>query len=74
MEQQDSSTQEIARNVQQAASGTQQVSNSIGSVQKAAVETGSATDQVLKSAKGLSEQSETLSREVETFLAGLRAG
>jgi methyl-accepting chemotaxis protein len=73
MEEQDVSTQEIARNVQQAASGTTKVTTNIASVRKAAGETGASADQVLQSAKGLAEQSDLLSAEVEKFLVGLRA-
>jgi len=47
VEEQGAATQEISRNVQQAAHGTQQVSRHITDVQRGASETGSASSQVL---------------------------
>ena len=51
MEEQGAATQEISRNVQQAARGTQQVSNNIADVQRVAGETGAASSQVLSAAQ-----------------------
>jgi methyl-accepting chemotaxis protein len=73
VEEQGAATQEIARNVQQAAHGTQQVSNNIGGVTQASAETGSAATQMLGAAGELSRQAETLRREVDGFLANVRA-
>jgi methyl-accepting chemotaxis protein len=73
VEQQGSATQEIARNVQQAAQGTQEVSSNIVNVKQAATETGAASNQVLGAAGELARHSNELSKEVETFLASVRA-
>ena len=51
VEEQGAATQEISRNVQQAAQGTQQVSSNITDVQRGASETGSASSQVLSAAQ-----------------------
>ncbi|MCF2524959.1 globin-coupled sensor protein [Bradyrhizobium sp. G127] len=72
MNQQSSATQEIARNVEQAAQGTRAVSANITGVTVAAGETGQAAGQVLSAASELSEQSETLRAEVDKFLATVR--
>jgi methyl-accepting chemotaxis protein len=73
VEQQGAATQEISRNVQQAAHGTQQVSANITDVQRGASETGSASSQVLTAAKSLSGESSRLRREVGKFLSSVRA-
>ena len=73
VEEQGAATQEIARNVQNAASGTTEVANNIGAVNKGAGETGSASAQVLASAQSLSADSQRLKAEVERFLATVRA-
>ncbi|MPR08790.1 methyl-accepting chemotaxis protein, partial [Microvirga sp. M8] len=66
-------TAEIARNVQEAARGTEAVTGSIGDVQQGAGETGAAASQVLGAAQELSRHSHDLGREVETFLHGVKA-
>jgi methyl-accepting chemotaxis protein len=73
VEEQGAATQEISRNVQQAAQGTQQVSANITDVQRGASETGSASSQVLTAAKSLSSESVRLKREVGRFLSSVRA-
>ena len=73
MEEQGAATQEISRNVMQAAQGTQQVSDNIGDVQRGAGETGSASSQVLSAAQMLSGDSNRLKVEVEKFLSSVRA-
>jgi methyl-accepting chemotaxis protein len=73
VEQQGSATQEISRNVQQAASGTQQVSASIVDVQRGAGETGSASSQVLSSARALASESRRLKSEMGRFLGTVRS-
>jgi len=73
VEEQGAATQEISRNVQQAAHGTQQVSSNITDVQRGASETGSASAQVLGAAKSLSGESDRLRREVGKFLSSVRA-
>jgi methyl-accepting chemotaxis protein len=73
VEEQGAATQEISRNVQQAAHGTQQVSSNITDVQRGASETGSASSQVFSAAKSLSGESSRLKREVGKFLNSVRA-
>jgi methyl-accepting chemotaxis protein len=71
--QQGAATQEIARDVQQAAQGTAQAAGSIADVNRAAADTGSAAGQVHGSARALLNESNHLKSEVENFLASVRA-
>jgi PAS domain S-box-containing protein len=73
VEEQGAATQEISRNVQQAAQGTQQVSANITDVQQGATETGSASTEVLSAARSLSGDSNRLKLEVGKFLDTVRA-
>jgi methyl-accepting chemotaxis protein len=73
VEEQGAATQEIARNVQQAAAGTQEVSSNIAGVQQAATDTGAASQQVLSASGELAQQSELLRRQVDAFLADVKA-
>jgi methyl-accepting chemotaxis protein len=73
VEQQGATTQEISRNVMEAAKGTSEVASNITAVSQGASETGSASSQVLASAKSLSGDSRTLKTEVERFLMMVRA-
>jgi methyl-accepting chemotaxis protein len=73
VEQQGAATGEISRNVQSAAAGTTQVSANISNVRQGAVETGSASAQVLSAAKSLSGDSNRLKFEVGKFLDTVRA-
>jgi methyl-accepting chemotaxis protein len=73
VEEQGAATQEISRNVQQAAHGTMQVSANIIDVQRGASETGSASSQVLSAAQSLSSDSSRLKNEVSRFLNSVRA-
>jgi methyl-accepting chemotaxis protein len=73
VEEQGAATQEISRNVQQAAVGTEQVSSNISDVQRGASETGSASSQVLTAAKSLSRESTRLKQEVGNFLTSVRS-
>src|SRR5664279_3618356 len=73
IEQQGAATQEIARNVQQAAIGSTQVATSIADVNRGAADTGSASSQVLSSAQMLSNENNRLKAEVVKFLATVRA-
>jgi methyl-accepting chemotaxis protein len=59
----------IADNVEQAASGTAEVAANIAKVSLGAVETGSASTQVLQAARSLSGESQQLKSAVERFLA-----
>jgi methyl-accepting chemotaxis protein len=74
VEQQGTSTREIARNVQEAARGTGEVDANIEKVNQAAGETGAAAGQVMSATESLTHRAEGLSQEVERFLAGIRAG
>jgi methyl-accepting chemotaxis protein len=73
VEEQGAATQEISRNVQQAAQGTQQVSSNIADVQRGAAETESASSQVLSAAQSLSRDSTRLKTELGKFLNTVRA-
>jgi methyl-accepting chemotaxis protein len=73
VEEQGAATQEIARNVDQAAAGTQEVSHNIAGVTEAAGQTGAGAGRVLEAASDLTTQSETLGREVDQFIARIRA-
>ncbi len=73
VEEQGAATQEIVRNVSQAAMGTGEVTTNIAGVASAAEETGAAASQVLGAASELSRQSEHLAQEVGRFLATVRA-
>jgi methyl-accepting chemotaxis protein len=73
VEEQGAATQEIARNVQQAAQGTGEVSSNIADVTAAVGETGAAASRVLSAAGELTSQSDALRKQVEDFLAAIRA-
>ncbi|MBP2303268.1 methyl-accepting chemotaxis protein [Azospirillum picis] len=74
VEEQGAAAREIARNIQQAARGTQAVSDSIGSVNDAASQSGTVAGEVLASVRQLSSHTEALGQEVERFLTRVRAG
>jgi methyl-accepting chemotaxis protein len=73
VEQQGAATHEIARNIQQAAQGTGEVRAGVVDVQRGAAETGSASAQLLSSARLLSRDSTRLNDEVAHFLRTVRA-
>ncbi|UFZ01981.1 methyl-accepting chemotaxis protein [Bradyrhizobium ontarionense] len=73
VEQQGAATREIARNVGEAAKGTAEVAERITEVNRGASATGSASAQVLDSARSLTFQSSNLKVEVEKFLTTVRA-
>jgi len=73
VEEQGAATQEISRNVQQAAQGTLQVSSNISDVQRGAGETGSASSLVLSAAQSMARDSNRLKLEVVKFLNSVRA-
>ena len=73
VEEQGAATQEITRNIQKAAHGTTQVAGNISEVRSGAGRTGTASAEVLASAKALGEQSGRLKSEVDKFLATVRA-
>ena len=72
VEEQGAATAEIARNVQQTSASTKTVTANIVKVSQAANDTGSAAGQVLSAAQDLSRQAEGLSREVGSFIDGVR--
>jgi methyl-accepting chemotaxis protein len=73
VEQQGAATQEIARNVQSVAMGTREAASNIVLVNRGATETGSASEEVLNSAKALSSESARLGAELDRFMANIRA-
>ncbi|WFU25250.1 HAMP domain-containing methyl-accepting chemotaxis protein [Bradyrhizobium sp. CB1717] len=73
VEQQGAATQEIARSVQTVAQGTQTAATDIGQVNRGAAETGSASEDVLNSAKTLSSESTRLRAELDRFMGNIRA-
>jgi methyl-accepting chemotaxis protein len=73
VEQQSSATQEIARSVQSVAQGTQEAAANVMQVNRGATETGSASEEVLNSARTLSSESTRLREELDRFMANIRA-
>ena len=72
VEQQGAATQEIVRNIGQAAQGTDAVTGSITGVASGAEQTDAAASQLLCAASALWRQSEHLGTEVSRFLATVR--
>ncbi|HAX91063.1 MAG TPA: chemotaxis protein [Rhodospirillaceae bacterium] len=73
LRQQDEATREISSNVQQASAGTSEISSSIVSVTHAAQESRNAATEVYDASNELSRQAEALRKEIQTFLATVRA-
>ncbi|WP_082049532.1 methyl-accepting chemotaxis protein [Thalassospira sp. HJ] len=73
VEQQDATTNEITHNIALAANGTQEVANAITDVTKAATEGSHSAAQVLASAQELSQSASRLGKEVDSFIATVRA-
>lgn len=73
IEEQGAATREIAGNINQAASGTNQVSNNIAVVRKATSGNGETATQMLATAVTLSSQAETLRHRVNEFVVAVRA-
>lgn len=73
VEQQGTATHEIARNVQEAAAGTREVSSNIVGVSQASADAGAAAGKVLNASGELRRQAQLLSEEIDTFLSGIRA-
>jgi len=73
VEEQGAATREIARSVQQAASGAHDVTSNIAGVSQAASDAGTAASQVLGASGQLSRQADELSKEVGSFVSGVRA-
>jgi methyl-accepting chemotaxis protein len=72
VEEQGAATGEISRNVQEAASGTESVSQSIVHVREASEQTGTASGDVLNTSRELAERFSTMQKEVETFLENIK--
>jgi methyl-accepting chemotaxis protein len=73
VEEQGAATQEISRNVQEASTGTAEVANNISGVTQASQQTSAGSTQVLSAASELARNGEKLRKEVEQFLATVRA-
>jgi methyl-accepting chemotaxis protein len=73
VEEQTAATAEITRNVREAAGGTQDVSRNISGVSAAVEKAGASATQVLANADELASQAQALRREVDHFLATVRA-
>lgn len=73
MREQEGATQDIARNVEQAAIGVEEVTNTITEVAQVAEQTGESSGQMLQAAQSLMDQSATLKSEVDQFLRRVRA-
>ncbi|MGQ9369195.1 methyl-accepting chemotaxis protein [Azospirillum sp. A39] len=73
VEEQEAGTREIARNVEQAATGTTALSGSMETVSAAATRTGAAASQVLGASAEVSQQTETLRDGIDKVLRQIRA-
>ena len=73
IEEQGAATKEIARNVNEAADGTQEVTTTISGVRRAATDAGEAAGHVLRAAGELTRQADALNSEVNEFLSGVKA-
>ncbi|MFK4584924.1 methyl-accepting chemotaxis protein [Bradyrhizobium diazoefficiens] len=74
VEEQGAATREISQNVQMAASGTQTLATSIGTVSGAIAETNRSADDVMGAANHVSGAAERLATEVQAFFVRLRTG
>ncbi|MCK0129222.1 methyl-accepting chemotaxis protein [Erythrobacter sp. F6033] len=74
VDQQSVAGQDLARSIDLAARGTEQVAGHIDEVHQLSLSTGSAASQVLSSATDLEEQATTLRSHVNEFLGSIRAG
>ena len=74
VDQQSVAGNDLARSIDLAARGTEQVSGHIKEVRELSISTGSAASQVLSSATALELQASTLREQVNGFLASVRAG
>ncbi|MBV8696811.1 MAG: methyl-accepting chemotaxis protein, partial [Bradyrhizobium sp.] len=72
VEEQGSATREIARSVQQAATGTSEVSKNVVGASQAASQSRDLAKNVLVAAGELGQHASLLFKSVDTFLAGLR--
>jgi len=72
VEQQGAATSEIARNVEQAASGTAAVTQEIGDVRAVASQTDAGAEAALTAAAELQQQAASLKSNVDDFLQTIR--
>ena len=73
VEQQGAVTREIARNVQHASAGTEEVSSNVSGISQAAADTGLIATRVSGASQRISGEVNTLRAEVEKFLSGMKA-
>jgi methyl-accepting chemotaxis protein len=73
VEEQGTATREIARNIQQAAGGTSEVSSNIVGVSTASAQAGSAAGEVLSASGALRHEADILRSEIDAFLSNIRA-
>lgn len=73
VEEQGAATQEIARNVQQSAQLSTQVTSEVTEVNRGSSQTSAASGQVLTAAQSLASESDHLKNEVQKFLDTVRA-
>ncbi|WP_096704248.1 methyl-accepting chemotaxis protein [Magnetospirillum sp. 15-1] len=73
VEEQNAATQEIVRNVQEAANGNHEVTSNITEVSSAAQMTGEMASNMFKVAEVLEESGTSLGKHVETFLGSVKA-
>jgi methyl-accepting chemotaxis protein len=73
VEEQGSATQDIARSVQQVAEGTNEVSRNIHGVREAADATGQSSTDVLQSSVVVNDKAADMRRNIDAFLATIRA-
>lgn len=72
IDEQNAATAQIVRNSENAAQGTQKVLNTVDRINQSAVATGTGAADVRTAAHQLSEQAETLRRQVDGFFSTLR--
>lgn len=72
-EQQFATTSEIGRNIMEAARGTDEVSRNVASLHEASQTTSAASGQVLGASLSLSEKSEQIKTEIDSYLSEVRA-
>jgi len=73
IEEQTAATGEIARNAQQAAGGTHEVSSSVQGVSEASQQASAAATQLLASSNSLAEQGDALREQMKAFINQIRA-
>ncbi|MFN7166824.1 MAG: methyl-accepting chemotaxis protein [Pannonibacter sp.] len=73
IEEQNAVTSEIARNVAEVAQGSLDITRTIVRVRESAVDSSAGARQVLSTVEDLTQQSDTLRRELDGFLANVRA-